>query len=251
MHGIHTLIRFLAMGLAGTASALPGPLRLAATFSHIANELDHISLGNCSLVNATLPLNDTRVKLPSPSSHLSLKYVALGRGTQNYSCPSSSVDTRNSIAPVATGAAATLFDASCLAASSLTLLHEMPAVVGNAPLGSLAFMAELLSQVTNTSDIILGEHYFDAKGNPSFDLRLSNSDDWMISKKTASVVAPKRVSTPERSQDVPWLKLDRKEGNGIKEVYRVMTFEGGPPSTCAGLNGTVLVQYAAEYWFYG
>ena len=30
-----------------------------------------------------------------------------------------------------------------------------------------------------------------------------------------------------------------------------MTFEGSAPSTCVGLNDTVIVEYAAEYWFYG
>lgn len=30
-----------------------------------------------------------------------------------------------------------------------------------------------------------------------------------------------------------------------------MTFEGSAPSTCAGQNDTILVDYAAEYWFYG
>lgn len=30
-----------------------------------------------------------------------------------------------------------------------------------------------------------------------------------------------------------------------------MTFDGAAPSTCAGQNETVLVDYGAEYWFYG
>lgn len=31
----------------------------------------------------------------------------------------------------------------------------------------------------------------------------------------------------------------------------MMTDDGGAPTTCAGQNDTVLVGYAAEYWFYG
>lgn len=215
MHTIQTLMLLLAIRLAG-AAALSDPLRLATTFSHIASELDHINLGNCSLADADLPLNDTKVELPGPSSHLTLKYVALGRGTQNYSCPSTNASCRNTTAPTATGAAATLFDASCLASTSTTLLHEIPALTGRTPLGSLAFMAEILSSTTNTSDLIIGEHYFDAAGDPFFDLRLGGSNTWMIAKKNASVTAPTRVySSPDESKDVPWLKLGRKDGNGI------------------------------------
>ncbi|KAJ5380436.1 uncharacterized protein N7496_002864 [Penicillium cataractarum] len=250
------LFLFLAIVLVDATSSLPGPLRLAATFSRISNELDHISLGNCSLANATLPLNDTKTKLPNPSSNLNLKYIALGRGTQNYSCPSlsDSHNSRNTSKPTATGAAATLFDASCIASQSLTLLHEMPVVIGGTPLGSLALLAELLSHTTNSSDLIIGEHYFNAAGDPFFNLKLSGSNAWMVTKKDASVTAPKRVShiaADNGDEDVAWLRLSSTDGHGIKEVYRVMTFEGSPPSTCAGQNDTILVDYAAEYWFYG
>ncbi|KAJ5679241.1 hypothetical protein N7462_007485 [Penicillium macrosclerotiorum] len=258
MPAILTSIIFLAIGmvLVGATPVPPSPLRLATTFSRIANELDHIGLGDCSLVNVGLPLNNTNPQLPQPSSHLSLKYVALGRGTQNYSCPSStdSFHSRNSTVPVATGAVATLFDASCIASTSLTLLNELPAIIQSTPLGSLTFVAEMLSRTTDSSDPILGEHYFDASGDPFFDLRLSGSDDWIIAKKDASVDAPKRASRSSGnggSKDVAWLELGCKEGHGIKEVYRVMTYGGSSPTTCAGQNDAILVDYAAEYWFYG
>ncbi|KAJ5267517.1 hypothetical protein N7478_010325 [Penicillium angulare] len=241
---LQTLTVFLAVGTSA-ASALPGPLRLAATFSRISNELDHMSLGSCSISNATIPLNDTSVYLPAPASNLTLKYIAIGRGTQNYTCASSSASST----PVQIGAAATLFDASCLASKSLNLLHEIPAVVGSTPIGSLAFLAELLSHTTNTTDLILGEHYFNAAGSPVIDFRLSGRRDWIVASKNASVDAPQ--TSTDADQNVPWLKLDRTSGCGIQEVYRVMTYQGSAPSTCARLNKTLEVQYAAEYWFYG
>lgn len=218
MRVLSVLSLFLAVML---VDAIPGPLRLAATFSRISNELDHISLGNCSLKDVTLPLNDTKAKLPSPSPGLNLKYIALGRGTQNYSCPSStdSHQSRDASKPVAIGAAATLFDASCLASTSISLLHELPAVIGRAPLGSLAFLAELLGLTTNSSSLIIGEHYFNAAGDPYFDLKLSGSDTWIITKKDTSVTAPKRVSHIDGDNgddDVAWLKLGLKDGHGIK-----------------------------------
>ncbi|KAJ5083962.1 hypothetical protein NUU61_008541 [Penicillium alfredii] len=244
-----SLLLFLAAAVA-QGRILASPLSLAVSFSSIGSELDHISLGSCSLADATLPLNDTKTKLPVPATHLSLKYVALGRGTQNYSCATSKASTT----PEATGAAATLFDASCLASTSLTLLHEFVPVVGHAPLGSLALLATTLGQTTNTTDLIIGEHYFNAAGDPFFDLRLGGSDAWLVAKKNASAVAPKRPAKAlanDTSSDVPWLKLGFKSGHSLKEVYRVVTHGGSAPSTCAGQNVTIHVDYAAEYWFYG
>ncbi|KAJ5596515.1 hypothetical protein N7450_002973 [Penicillium hetheringtonii] len=237
------------------AFALPGPLRLASTFSEITAELQNITLGNCSLKGVDLPIKNTKIKLPGPSPHLDLKYVVLGRGTQNYSCSSSEFarHPKKSSTPKATGAVATLFDASCLASQSLNLLHEFPAMMGHTTLGSLAFLAEALALSTKTSNLIIGEHYFNAAGDPFFDLRSSGSDTWIVSKKDASVKAPARVLRPsgKNDSDVPWLKLDCKDCKGVKEVYRVMTVDGVAPPTCERQNDTVLVDYAAEYWFYG
>lgn len=227
MRIISALLLLLTVALVDATSVLPGPLRLAATFSRISKELDHISLGNCSLANAKLPLNDTKTQLPDPSPGLNLKYIALGRGTQNYSCPAStnSHNSRDASKPDSTGAAATLFDASCIASMSLTLLHEMPAVIGQAPLGPVALLGELLSLTTNSSNLIIGEHYFDAAGEPYFDLKLSGSDTWMSTQKDASATAPKRVTRiagDNGDQDVAWLKLSSKEGHNIKVCYTTL-----------------------------
>lgn len=211
-----SLIFLLAVKLA-VVTAFPDSLRLAMTFSQIANELDNISLGNCSLAGADLPLNTTKLELPRPSSNLTLKYIALGRGTQNYTCPSISATSRNASTPTETGAAAMLFDASCLASASMTLLHELPAIIGRAPLASLAFLVEMLGATTGTSNLILGEHYFNANGDPFFDLRMSGSAAWMIARKNASVPAPAReYSSDTESKDVAWLQLETKKGNGIE-----------------------------------
>ncbi|CAI7656608.1 unnamed protein product [Penicillium glandicola] len=229
---------------------LPHPLALASTFSHIYHQLDNINLGNCSLKNVSLSLNATKSALPVPSTNLTLKYVALGRGTQNYTCPSNATSkSKTTIQPTAVGAAATLFDASCIASSSLALLHEVPAIISATPLGSLAFMASLVAQGTRSTNLIIGEHYFNAGGDPVFDMGLSGSNSWIDASKTASTPAPD--STSGSCGDVPWLKLGYKNGTGIQEVYRVVTSQGDPPLTCAGQNTTIEVAYAAEYWFYG
>ncbi|CAI7629042.1 unnamed protein product [Penicillium bialowiezense] len=247
------LIWFFALLAVGSVNAdlgQPNPLALASSFTHIYHQLDSIHLGNCSLDNATLPLSETKTPLPDPSTNLTLKYVALGRGTQNYTCPSnSSSNPKSTVKPEATGAVATLFDASCLAAASGPLLHEVPALVSTTSLGSLAFMAALVAQGTRSTNLIIGEHYFNGQGDPVFDLRLSGSDSWIATTKKAAVPAPN--STLGTSDDVPWLKLGYKKGQNLEEVYRVVTSLGNPPSTCAGQNATILVPYAAEYWFYG
>ncbi|KAJ6188215.1 hypothetical protein N7519_003123 [Penicillium mononematosum] len=231
-------------------SGIPHPLALASSFSQICHQLDKINLGNCSLANIFLSLNATNPPLPAPSTNLKLKYVALGRGTQNYTCPSDALsDSKTTIKPQAVGAAATLFDASCIVSSSPALLHKVPAIISSTTLGSLTFMAALVAQGTRSNNLIIGEHYFDADGEPVFDMALSGSDAWIATSKIASTPAPK--STSGSSGNVPWLKLGYKKGNGIQEVYRVVTSQGNPPSTCAGQNATIQVDYAAEYWFYG
>ncbi|KAJ5129792.1 malate dehydrogenase [Penicillium bovifimosum] len=240
----------LAAATVQSHSVIPHPLALASSFTRIHHELDKINLGNCSLANLSMPLNATTTHLPVPSTNLTLKYIALGRGTQNYTCPSNSPNSKHTtIEPEATGAAATLFDASCIAASSLALLHEVPEIISKAPLGSLAFITALLAQGTRSNSIIIGEHHFNAAGDPIFDFTLSGADSWIAASKIAAAPAPK--ATSGSAGDVPWLKLGYKKGSGIQEVYRVVTSQGNPPSTCAGQNATIQVEYAAEYWFYG
>ncbi|KAJ5550469.1 hypothetical protein N7535_001590 [Penicillium sp. DV-2018c] len=241
----------LAAATVQASPALPNPLALATSFTRIYHELDKINLANCTLANLSMPLNSTtKPLLPAPSTNLTLKYVALGRGTQNYTCPPHSLNSSNTtIEPVATGAVATLFDASCIAASSLALLHEVPAIISKTPLESLAFMAALVVKGTRSNAIILGEHHFSAAGDPVFDLSLSGADSWIATSKLAAAPAPN--TTLGSVGDVPWLKLGYKKGSGIQEVYRVVTSQGDPPSTCVGQNATIQVEYAAEYWFYG
>jgi hypothetical protein len=205
----------LAAATVEAYSAIPHSLAVASSFTRIYHELDKINLGNCSLANVSMPLNETKTPLPAPSASLTLKYIALGRGTQNYTCPSNgSSNYKTTVKPEATGAAATLFDASCIAASSLALLHEVPAIISNTSLGSLAFMAALVAQSTRSNNIIIGEHYFNAGGEPVFDLSLSGANSWIAASKIAAAPAPN--ATSRSFGDVPWLKLGYKKGNGIR-----------------------------------
>ncbi|OJI86405.1 hypothetical protein ASPTUDRAFT_187796 [Aspergillus tubingensis CBS 134.48] len=215
-------------------------LTTTSIFSSTISNLKNLHLTSCSLNTTTLNMNHNLTTLPTPATNLTLQHVALGRGTQNYTCPSPQNSTSK---PTSVGALATLFDVSCIASADEELLHHLPALVQGTPLETLDFLATMIS-LAGTGAGILGEHYFTGSGQPSFDLRFSGDGDWASTKKVASANAPKSV-------DVPWLKLDGIDGVGIKEVYRVYTAGGVSPATCAGHEGEFQVEYAAEYWFYG
>ncbi|KAF9883611.1 hypothetical protein FE257_003118 [Aspergillus nanangensis] len=243
MYLLHLL--FLALFVLYPTQAVPiikDNSKLIRTFLEVSKGLDGFQVSNCSLAQAHLPLHDTHQQLPPPAQGLHLKYVVVGRGTQNYTCHSD----HESAVPDATGAAATLFDASCIAPSVPEILHALPSVVMDIPSTTIDFVALLVNRVASASEsgLFAGEHYFDAAGVPFFDFRLGGHRSWMAANKTASVPAPNK-------RDVAWLKLDTVEGQGIKEVYRVHTAGGQPPATCKGQHKKFEVEYAAEYWFYG
>ena len=184
---------------------------------NIGKELDDAQLGNCTLGNAVLPLSETKPELPSPSKGLRLKYVTIGRGTQNYTCCSGS-----SASPVAIGARATLFDASCLAEYYPGLLHELPDMLRHVPLDMLAFQTMVTGRLSSpeTGNLVVGEHYFNADGVPFFDLRFGGSNDYMMTdKKIGSEPAPSSKSASTKGgdgQDVAWLKLASTVGHGLQ-----------------------------------
>jgi hypothetical protein len=169
---------------------------------------------------------------------LTLQYVAIGRGVQNYTC--SAVGA----VPVQQGAKATLFDATALAKTDESLLHAIPGIVVYWPLPS-----DSTAKFYNLA--VLGHHYFDSASTPTFDLTAVNKIGYM--RKTVAVSAPADADIgPDKTSAVPWLDLNNKPGyvsKSITQVYRVETAGGNPYATC---NSTDLmeIEYAAEYWFY-
>lgn len=180
--------------------------------------------------------------LPSPGAGLVLKHVAIGRGTQNYTC-----GTNATAAPVAAGALATLYNATCIAATYPDLLASLPNV-------ALQFkLPEQNRPLPPPSNLaISGHHYFTNATTPLFDLDSTSSKLGIAPcAKNSSTPAPANASKGQNNQGfgaVAWLKLltiDGATGN-LQEVYRVNTAGGQPPATCAGINGAFEVQYAAE-----
>jgi hypothetical protein len=172
-----------------------------------------------------------------PSTNLTLQYVAVGRGTQNYTCASSGS------LPVQQGAVATLFDATWLAYHDESTLNAIPPRAVYIPFLPYRFDVTL-------PFIVLGHHFFDSTGTPTFDLYSVNKT--LYGRKTSDIKAPAAANKgPAGTGAVDWLQLTAKPGyesNGVSLAYRVVT-AGGEPFNCT-IAGIMFVQYAAEYWFY-
>jgi hypothetical protein len=178
-----------------------------------------------------------------PSKGLTLKHVAIGRGTQNYTC-----DLSNATAiPVAIGAVATLFNASCVAATYPDLLNMLPRVALQFNLTD----AEAPQQLAPSNLAISGKHLFLNTTTPFFnldvepDLQLGQAPTLKNNTATAPADAPKGQ---QGEAAVAWLKLLARSGatGDIEEVYRVETAGGSPPATCKGMPANFTVQYAAQ-----
>ena len=171
----------------------------------------------------SIPLNG----LPAPTG-LTLKYIALGLGTQNYTCASATS------APTSIGALAVLYDATFLALPISAPLIPKYATLAYNTHSSLGLPT-------------IGHHYFSAQGVPTFSLEAANPSPALLSaKKVANVAAP----ADSVKSSIDWLELvDNGLGlsKGLKAVYRVETAGGAAPASCASA-GVVTVQYAAEYW---
>ncbi|KAF4468180.1 malate dehydrogenase [Fusarium albosuccineum] len=194
----------------------------------------------CDLSQAKMPLDGS---LPAPSAGLTLKHVAVGRGTQNYTCDTSDPSS----APVATGAVATLFNASCVAALYPDLLNRIPGMAVHFPLTEAAQLGPATLPVS-------GHHYFTADGVPFFDIRTPGHDIGEAPcAKNSSSPAPSTASVGQLGEGaVPWLKLTTIEGatHKMKEVYRLTTAGGSPPATCEGADAEFQVEYSTVYWFW-
>lgn len=193
-------------------AAIALPLALAAPAPYRLPESLVRRQGNdtCGLAAVQQPAST----LTPPGDHNQLVLIALGKGTQNYTCSNATA------APSSIGAMANLFNASC-------------AVAQQASLGSVAEDANAI-----------GQHFFFDNTTPEFDI-IGLGDTQL--KKVES------ASAPNAATDVAWLKLDAKNTNtAVRSIYRLNTKGGVAPTTCAGQAPGSLVQvdYEAQYWVY-
>ncbi|KAK3215010.1 hypothetical protein GRF29_19g1970250 [Pseudopithomyces chartarum] len=194
---------FVAAFALPLALAAPAPGRLpGVVYRRQLND-------TCGLSTIQQPVST----LTPPDAHNQLVLIALGRGTQNYTCADESSK------PVSIGAVAELFNASC-------------AVAGGGSLGTVAEDANAI-----------GQHFFVDTTTPEFDI---------IGLGNAQVKKVENATAPQAS-DIPWLKLDAKDqSTAVRNIYRLNTAGGLAPATCAGqASGSVIqVDYEAQYWVY-
>ncbi|KAF1950060.1 hypothetical protein CC80DRAFT_539898 [Byssothecium circinans] len=195
----------------------------------------------CDLTKAVMPVAPT----PLPAVTGTLSHVAVGRGTQNYSCLATPNDKAG--APKAIGALATLYNVTCLTVLAPDVLKDVPAI--SMSLSSLS-RSSFTRSVTLDSNIHdgpeSGHHSFTAAGVPLFETAYGT----VQAKASGNSPAPEGSSKGKNGLgSVPWLKLGAVQGD-FKEIYRLDTSGGVAPKTCEGIEGTFEVQYAALYWFF-
>lgn len=236
----------------------------------------------------TYTLPDTgSTNLPAPSTNLTLKYLAVGHGIQNYTCASANASAVNvgalavlyDATPLYPGTASTGMDSDAFnnISSSVLWSQAIPLNLVNPAAGAVnaaVSSSEVDYQASTTNPFpspaadlsaggvtakFLGHHYFDSQSSPTFDLSGVTGGLLLSAAKIGDVKAP---STADKgllaTGAVDWLELgDNGRGisNGLSNVYRVVT-AGGVAEACSisGVNPTgqvFSVPYVAEYWFYG
>jgi hypothetical protein len=173
--------------------------------------------------------------------------VAIGRGTQNYTC-----DAANATAtPVPVGAVATLFNVSCIAADMPALLQQLPMIALDLPVPT--------SDDPNSPIVqdMSGHHYFLDDTTPFFNMDTSLHQYGMgAMAKANSSDAPAGAYVGQYGKGdgaVTWLTLDAKSDGTWKQVYRLNTAGGVPPKMCTDMQpyqAAFEVPYAAEYWLF-
>ncbi|EHL00241.1 hypothetical protein M7I_3731 [Glarea lozoyensis 74030] len=240
-------VALAAPSLAPGAAARPEEMKvLSQYFQMLATKVQAGKMMGmvpvCDLSKAVLPVA-APTNLPLPSAGMSLKHVAIGRGTQNYTCS----QTNATAAPTAVGAVATLFNASCVASTYPDLLAMIPKV-------ALEFNMTANQKILSPSNLaISGQHYFTNLTTPLFDLDTTAMKLGVAPcQKNSSIPAPTDAPVGQNGLGlgaVPWLKLTTRSGatGDLAEVYRVNTAGGSPPKVCAGMPETFQVEYAAEW----
>jgi len=188
--------------------------------------------------------------LPAPSGEP--RYIALGLGTQNYTCNTTSGTY------AATGALAQLFDATYYLKANQDKVATLPQTYLDLYTAlpcsrSPSACVEADSQCANQANVQFqggplapfGEQYFTSNATPTWDLYGAALHPFLYAKKVGDVKA-------KSANDVDWLFLESNgspENKIISSVYRVETVGGVAPQTCSSTH-SITVPYAAEYWMY-
>ncbi|KKK16143.1 hypothetical protein P175DRAFT_0555695 [Aspergillus ochraceoroseus IBT 24754] len=245
-------VLFLTSCMAACCAAAPIFDSLYDFSEDMAEFLGRVSRGISKvedLFDSSLSCNPSSIALPSFASGLPAPtgqtplYVAVGRGTQNYTCATSTKDSK----PEANGAVARLYNATCIAANFPDLIELLPAIAYKVTLPSNEY-----DPLPPANLGLIGHHFFQGS-TPVFNLDTTPSSQLglAISKKVAALDAPSNAIKGSNGA-VAWLYLSAINGTvgAYKSVYRVDTAGGNSPETCEGMPSAFTVQYAANYFFY-
>ncbi|KAL0571272.1 hypothetical protein V5O48_010689 [Marasmius crinis-equi] len=197
-----------------------------------------------------LDVNVEVCSLPPPEEPTS--FIALGVGTQNYTCSSAGNYT-------SAGASATIIDISCTYAD-----HEWHSIARTAyeywtlapDSVSPSDMMEVLHP--DFGDLVsLGHHYFvtnpvnsSAGISPKWDFTsyFDDSSAFVVAARTGDIPAP-----DDPSDNVDWLQMKGMGGQGnlAHSIYRTHTQGGQPPVKCSSGSEPITVKYTALYWLAG
>ncbi|KAL4806562.1 hypothetical protein BDV18DRAFT_137799 [Aspergillus unguis] len=203
------------------------------------------------MFDSSLSCDASSIALPSFASGLPAPsgtplYVALGRGTQNYTC----ADSTSSSTPEAIGAVARLYNATCFASTFPDMIELLPAIAYRVTL------PENESDPLPPSNFnLLGHHFFEGSV-PVFNLDTTPDHQLGIAKlKKDAVLNAPTTAVKGANGAASWLYLSATNGSvpldQFMGVYRVDTAGGDAPETCDGMPEEFTVQYAANYYIYG
>ncbi|KAI1842081.1 hypothetical protein JX265_013924 [Neoarthrinium moseri] len=208
----------------------------------------------------TLPLTGAATELPAANG--TLKAIVVGHGIQNYTCSAAGANATSG------GAVAVLYDITSLyttlteeqrAKLPVDLLHNTELPLNLAPTSNNKYAADVANPYKPDADVqldglsaplkVLGRHYFDASGTPTFDVY--GAGVLFKGAKLHNVKAPSTADAGIMNTGaVDWLQLNDKGFSvGLTETYRVVT-AGGNPLACTEAQQSFSVPYASQYWFY-
>ena len=165
--------------------------------------------------------------LPAPSPNKMLKVLAVARGFLTYSC----VGVDPMLEPRFVSQDTSLWDAAPLVQSSLDedALHQFIPQLYDYDYASL----------TNSTLDCIGNIYTEEKEEV---VNLNDATNFQV--HVNEVVEP-----PEDAAfNAHWAHSTNLDATW--DIYRVETYGGAAPPHCGGQEETIIVGYAAEYWFY-
>ncbi|KAF3902209.1 hypothetical protein ABW21_db0208350 [Orbilia brochopaga] len=223
--------------LATATAVLATPISLG---KYVGCDVSKVTIPDALLVDAT----NTSNKLLPPAVDERLMRVALGYGTQNYSCSSGTV--------VPNGAKATLYDISCVVSNNPGLEPYLSPVVLQAGPNSLMTMSALAANFLG-QQYTFGVHYFRTNfATPYFEFTDKKKFYGSVANKIPAPAGSDPGKAPDNFGAVPSLRLAfvPNMGSTYTTVYRLRTAGGQAPSGPCAWTGQRTIQYAAQYYFY-